>query len=117
MDAHFKESGKVDVDRDALKNFARYELQMPEESLRNLGLILPEVAFFDSSDITNLSTYSVFTSEKVNFGCPPNNDLILIMLGWSSYLDIAWCMGFENCRQRELSGHCHKFKSLVISLK
>jgi len=64
MDAHFKESGKVDVDRDALKNFARYELQMPEESLRNLGLILPEVAFFDSSDITNLSTYSVYFRES-----------------------------------------------------
>jgi len=41
IDAHFRESGNVDADRDALTNFARYELQMSADNLRKSKIWLP----------------------------------------------------------------------------
>jgi len=65
IDAHIRQSGKVDVVRDTLKKFERYELQVPTVNLRNLRLIFPEVSFFKPKLVVNLTT----------------NDLILIILG------------------------------------
>jgi len=79
---------------------------MPVLNLRNLGLIIPEVAFF--LPVLYNKFIDVFGA---NFGESK------IWFPTKQWPNLARCMGFENCKQWELNDHCHKFKSLVISLK